>query len=281
MITISPLFVLGLKTIGLISIAALLFSTNVVLGTAQQNGESQEQQPASDAPLAMIGQQYFADGTGIAYFNDGTTQGFEHTLTEDEGYYFDESTPFYIGAVPEVGNNTGSVVCNDIDAGQSPLTNSSGAIPSSIDGDNTIGGNTTNVTIIRGASILEDKSRAVDPSPIVTVKVNDTVKWINEDTTHVWLVSPPITGDNDIPYGTIIPRTIVNENGGALACTFSEPGGFHYTLRPFDTTTEIKGAVIVTEGNASNTTTSTEQGQEQPSSTSPFSQQLQRQQNED
>jgi plastocyanin len=229
----------------------------------------------------MTGQQYFADGTGIAYFNDGTTQEFEHRLTEDEGYYFDEPTPFYLDAVPEVGNNTGSIVCGDINAleqaKQAALTNSSRTMPQS--GDSIIGsGNITDITIIRGASIVENKSRAVEPSPIVTIKVNDTVTWVNEDTTMHSIISPPITGGSNIPDGTIIPSTGLTENGGTLSCTFTEPGGYHYTLQPlFTFGNDIKGAVIV-EGN---TTISTEQVQQPPSTSSfPFSQQLQSQQQE-
>lgn len=99
MITKSPLFTLAVTVIGLLAIAAFPFSTNTAIGTTTQ--------------LAMTGQQYFANGTGIAYFNDGTTEEFEHTLTANEGYYFDESTPFYIDAVPEVGNNTNSVECSN------------------------------------------------------------------------------------------------------------------------------------------------------------------------
>lgn len=254
MIIISPLFAMGIKVVGLTAIAVILYSANNALATTQ---------------LAMIGQQYFPDGTGIAYFNDGTTQEFEHRLTEDEGYYFDESTQFYIGAVPGVGNNTDSVVCEDLSAVDGSMLTSTRDNNSATDG-----ANITNVTIIRGASILEDKSRAIDPSPIITIKVNDTVRWINEDANNFWLTLPPLTGGNGIPDGTIIPRTILNENGGSLVCTFSEPSGFHYTLRPFDDPIEIKGAVIVADEDTTNNT-STEQHQEPPSSLSPFSQQLQ------
>jgi plastocyanin len=251
-ITSPPLFPLGIKVIGLTAIAAaLLFSGNIAVATAQ---------------LAMIGQQYFADGMGIAYFNDGTTQEFEHRITEAGGYYFDESTPFYIGAVPGVGNNTDSVECSEIN----PATGAIQTTTPNADNSTFSSGNTTTVTIIRGASILEDKSRAVDPSPIVTINVNDTVQWINQDTQVYLLISPPPTIRSDIEEGTII-STNVYENGGAHACTFSEPGGYHYTMRPPGTASSehIRGAVIVTEGDTP--TTSTEQEEQEPSSPSPFS----------
>jgi plastocyanin len=262
MLTASPTLGLGIKIIGLTAISVILLSMNIAVGTAQ---------------LAMIGQQYFADGTGIAYFNEGTTEGFEHALTADEGYYYDESTPFYLDAVPEVGNNTGSVVCGDInaleEARQAAAINSSRTMPSPDDNNSILGsGNITSVAIIRGASLLSDKSRAVDPSPIVTIKVNDTVTWINEDTTMHSIISPPLTRDTDIPDGTIIPNTGLTENGGTLSCSFTEPGGYHYTLHPlFTIGNDIKGAVIV-EGEG--TSTSAEQTQ-QPPSGSQFSQQLQ------
>jgi hypothetical protein len=50
----------------------------------------------------MTGQQYFANGTGIAYFDDGTTQSFKHIITAAAGYYYDNSTIFYTGEIPGV-----------------------------------------------------------------------------------------------------------------------------------------------------------------------------------
>ena len=103
MVTKSPLFSLGTKVIGLTTITTVLFCGNVALGTTTQ--------------LAMIGQQYFANGTGIAYFNDGTTQQFGHHFRGADGYYYDESTPFYIDEVPGVGDNNGSISCGGTGVG--------------------------------------------------------------------------------------------------------------------------------------------------------------------
>ena len=37
--------------------------------------------PTPAAALEMTGQQYFANGTAIAYFDDGSTSKFEHEMT--------------------------------------------------------------------------------------------------------------------------------------------------------------------------------------------------------
>jgi len=71
----------------------------------------QEQQ--SSFALSMTGQQYFGNGTGIAYYDDGRTEKFVHTIAENYGYYFDNKTNFYVGYVPGLGNNTDAVSCTD------------------------------------------------------------------------------------------------------------------------------------------------------------------------
>jgi hypothetical protein len=63
--------------------------------------------PTQAVALEMTGQQYFANGTGIAYFDDGTTSSFEHSITPDNGYYFDNSINFYIGEVPGTPSGNG------------------------------------------------------------------------------------------------------------------------------------------------------------------------------
>ncbi len=256
--------------IGLTIITAILFSANVILGTTQ---------------LAMIGQQYFGDGTGIAYFNDGSTEEFEHSLTADEGYYYEESTAFYLDAVPGVGNNTGSVVCGDdistLERARqaAAVTNSSSGTMSSSsppsDNNSILGsGNITTTTIIRSASLLSDKSRAVDPSPIVHIKVNDIVTWLNQDTTSHWLTSLPTSFSGGLPSATFI-NIFIPPNGGTYSCAFTEPGGYHYALG-----SDIKGAVIVEEEEEEDTNTGTGQEQQPPLPSSPFSQEPQSQREE-
>lgn len=244
--TTSPLFRLTTKIISYTAIAAILFSTNVALGTTTQ--------------LVMTGQQYFADGTGIAYFNDGTTEQFNHTLTEDAGYYYNESTPFYIDEVPGIGNNNGGVICADDIDELAAATNSSRTRSSSSSNDDNIplgSGNITTITIIRGASLLSDKSRALDPTPIVHIKANDIITWLNQDTTSHWIKSPPTSFGGDLPSGTFI-NTIISPDGGTLSCMFTEPSGYHYTLDR-----DIKGAVTV-EGEENNPSTPAGQVQQQP-----------------
>lgn len=50
--------------------------------------------------LRLTGHQYFSNGTGIEYFDDGTTQPFKHMIISANGYYFDNSTIFYTGEIP-------------------------------------------------------------------------------------------------------------------------------------------------------------------------------------
>src|SRR5215204_5385464 len=58
--------------------------------------------------LTMTGQQFFANGTGLAYFNDGSISKFEHEMTPQEGWYYDNTTIFYTGEIPGISstNNT-------------------------------------------------------------------------------------------------------------------------------------------------------------------------------
>lgn len=105
--------------------------------------------------LRLTGHQYFSNGTGIAYFDDGTTQPFKHMITSANGYYFDNSTIFYTGEIPGLSSERG-VKC---DTGTTRNTG--------IYGNRT---NIVNVTIIRGADLIENKSKALEPSPVIESK---------------------------------------------------------------------------------------------------------------
>jgi plastocyanin len=179
----------------------------------------------------MTGQQLFANGTGLAYFDDGTTTRFSHTITATEGYYYDNSTAFYIGEIPGINNTSPD---NGVRCGENATTLDSGT-----------SNDVVNITIIRGASLVENKSRVFEPSPVISIKVGDTVTWINEDISVRWIASPPLSmsAGGEIPFADTF-SSMIGQNGGTFSCTFTEPGGFHY-VDGFDF--EMKGAIIVME----------------------------------
>jgi plastocyanin len=108
------------------------------------------------------------------------------------------------------------------------------------------------LTIINGADIIENKSKAIQPSPIIRIKAGDTVTWVNEDrTTHI-LTAPP--GDfsffSPIQAGQTFEVTLSSTESSLVedrrvSCTFTEPGGFHYDIDLSNN--GIKGVVIVEE----------------------------------
>lgn len=105
--------------------------------------------------LRLTGHQYLSSGTGIAYFDDGTTQPSKHMITSANGYYFDNSTIFYTGEIPGLSSERG-VKC---DTGATRNTGIYGN-----------GTNIVNVTIIRGGDLIEKKSKALEPSPVIESK---------------------------------------------------------------------------------------------------------------
>jgi plastocyanin len=179
--------------------------------------------------LEMTGQQYFANGTGIACFDDGTTTSFEDSITPDNGYYFDNPTDFYIGEAPGITSGNG-VRC----------------------GENATfsGVNITDIAIIRGANLVENKSKALEPSTIVKIKVGDAVRWTNKDEAVHSVISPPTSPplpfslSGSASVGSVFSSGTMIE-GGRFYCTFTEPGGIHYGIDYGSSS--IKGAVIVEE----------------------------------
>jgi plastocyanin len=175
--------------------------------------------------LSLTGQQFFVNGTGIAYFDDGVTMPrFNHTITPDKGYYYDDSTVFYVGEIPGVSSANGAT-CR----GNSTLGSS---------------GNIHDITIINGISLLENKSQGIEPSPIVKIKAGDTVTWTNQDIAYHSLYSPPPEPGSEVYLFTV--STLLNSNGGTVSCTFTEPGGFHYGIQ-VDFSEWLAGTVIVEE----------------------------------
>jgi plastocyanin len=208
--------------------------------------------------LSMTGQQYFPNGTALAYFNDGTISEFEHEMTPAKGYYYDNSTIFYFGEVPGISS------ADNIKCGENTTSGD----------NNSSGGELIEATIISGANVIENKSRAIQPSSVITINAGDTLTWVNEDFGFHIVSMPPrgliITGG--IPSEEIFSAYLTNQS--QFSCTFTEPGGFHYDID--NANNGIVGTVIVVE--EENNGTSTEQEPQQPpSSPSPFSQELQSQ----
>lgn len=193
--------------------------------------------------LRMTGQQFLPNGTGLAYFSDGSISEFEHEMTPQEGWYYDNTTTiFYTGEIPGIStaNNT---KCS---GGYSDFNKNSTMT--------SINTNTTQhtLTIINGADIIENKSKAIQPNPIIRIKAGDTVTWINEDrTTHI-LTSPPgeFSFFSQIQAGQTFEVTLSStestiEEDRRVSCTFTEPGGFHYDVDLSNN--GIRGLVIVEE----------------------------------
>jgi hypothetical protein len=155
--------------------------------------------------LEMIGQQFFKNGTGIAYFNDNSTRPFTHAITPENGFYYDNSTVFLDGDVPGV----------------------------SIKPDEFYGlmtGNTTIITIPNGAGLLPPNQK-FQPN-LVTVKVGDTIQFLNNDYKAHRVVSPPdlsVTGANEeaVPSGANFDETLY-QGDQSDPIVISRPGGFHF-----------------------------------------------------
>jgi plastocyanin len=235
----------------------------------------------SAATLSMTGQQFFANGTGLAYFNDGSISKFEHEMTPQEGWYYDNTTIFYTGEIPGISSTNNTKCSGGVsslgDAIAKLFDNDTSNSTTTIDNSSNSSSITNHtLTIINGANVIENKSKAIQPSPIIRIKAGDTVTWVNEDMTPHDLKAPPgnvMYSQQIIPSGQTIDVTLFSADSPSeeyrrVSCTFTEPGGFHYDI---DTArNEIRGAVIVEEDNNTN---STEQEQ-QSLSGSPLSQQL-------
>lgn len=179
---------------------------------------------ATTSALELTGHQLFANGTGRAYFDDGTAQSFKHIITAAAGYYYDNSTIFYTGEIPGIPQSEGILCGSKVNDTRVEYVH---------------------ITLIRGADLIQNKSKAIEPGPVVRINVGDTVTWVNKDYVAHTITSPPGPGVppyNDLPSGTNFEGAM-SENE-SFRCTFTEPGGFHYGI---GFNSEIKGAIIVEE----------------------------------
>jgi plastocyanin len=208
------LVILGTVFLGLIIAAGTLSlppsTSSTPLTTSANNDDSSGNQSSSGrggGEIKVTGERYFANGTGITYFTDGSTRPFRHMITPENGYYYDNSTIFYTGGIPEVNSNNATST-----------------------------GRTVNVTINFGGSNLGNKS--FDPDP-VRIKVGDTVTWTNNDQYSAYTIASP-------PHRVGIQGTNFMsdrlEPGDTFSHMFTKPGGFHY-----EAGYGMRGTVIVEE----------------------------------
>lgn len=169
---------------------------------------------SSASALRLIGERFFANGTGIAFFDDGTKASFRHTITSAAGYYYDNSTVFAVGEIPGFDMN------DTITLG---LT-----------------GDIITITIPYGAELLGNSS--IQPSSIIKAKVGDVVTFKNEDWQSHSIRSPPDTyGSEAVPEGANFEFSLAP--GQSDSILISKPIGMHYELVGEDT----KGAIIAEE----------------------------------
>lgn len=213
---IKSLVIVGTVFLGLIIAAGtsslLPSASSTPITTAANNSDSSSSNQSSTGGVGggvkVTGERYFANGTGIAYFTDGTMRLFRHMITPENEYYYDNSTTFYAGNIPEV-NSTNA----------------------------TSTGRTVNVSINFGGSNLGDKS--FDPNP-VRIKVGDTVTWTNNDQYSAYvIVSPPPHHTGILGMNFMSDRL---ESGDTFSHMFTKTGGFHY-----EAGYGMRGTVIVEE----------------------------------
>ena len=211
---IKSLVIMGTVFLGLIIAAGASSlppsaSSTPIITAANNSGSSSNQNSSGGGggEVKVTGERYFANGTGITYFTDGATRLFRHMITPEMGYYYDNSTIFYTGDIPEVNRTN--------------VTST---------------GRTVNVTINFGGSNLGNKS--FDPNP-VRIKVGDTVTWTNNDQYSAYTIAspPPRVGIQ----GTNFMSDRL-EPGDTFSHTFTKPGGFHY-----EASYRMRGTVIVEE----------------------------------
>jgi plastocyanin len=212
---IKSLVIAGIVFLGLIiaagasSLPPSASSTPITTATNNNSGSSSNQSSSGvgGEGVKVTGERYFANGTGIAYFTDGTKRLFRHMITPEKEYYYDNSTIFYAGDIPEV-NSTNA----------------------------TSTGRTVNVSINFGGSNLGNKS--FDPNP-VRIKVGDTVTWTNNDLYSAYVIASPPPQTGILGMNFMSDRL---ESGDTFSYTFTKPGGFHY-----EAGYGMRGTVIVEE----------------------------------
>jgi plastocyanin len=187
--------------------------------------------------LNLIGERFFANGTGLAYFDDNTTRPFLHSFTPEKGFYYDNSTEFLAGDIPGVSIRNNSITMNG---------NFTRNVTTNVPGSTTV-----DIIIASGAELLPG-NQTFQPN-IVTVKVGDIVTWINADSGVHRIMSPPARPPLSFGNSSDLNKGVasgMNFNSGWLSpghvfrIVVKQPGGFHYadSVNP-----EATGTIIATK----------------------------------
>jgi len=213
--------IISLPLLAIILAAATILPVALATPTVIEEGTSTN-------ATQVIGNRFFANGTGLAYFSDGAVFPFNHAITPGYGFYYDESTNFYAGDIPEVTESKNITT-----------TGSSGA-----------SGTVHDIVIPRGFE-ASSGSATIQPD-VLRIKVGDSVRWVNEDWNSFSLMSPPYVGGGSnvtlsdlalILDGSNFEEYI--EPGKTLSIQFTRPGGFHYGS---SFGSNVAGTIIVEEG---------------------------------
>lgn len=180
--------------------------------------------------VELIGQQYFENGTGISYFSDNTSRPFTHSITPENGFYYNNSVTYSIGEVPAASSNNNN--------------NSNNASSSNISPPTT--GNVINITIPYGVDQLP-ANQTFQPNS-VTVKVGDTIQFVNNDYQSHRIVSPPSTlfdsNNKAVPSAATFDTGNLNPGDVSTNMTALRPGGYHYNDNYNEAAT---GTIIIVE----------------------------------
>jgi len=211
-----------MKTLFVLLLTLLLSATAAVPSIAY----SQASTPSSTADL--IGQQYFENGTGISYFSDNSSKLFTHSITPQNGFLYNNSITYTIGDVPA----SSAMSNNNTNAGSNispPAT-----------------GNVINITIPNGADLLP-ANQTFQPNS-VTVKVGDTMQFVNRDSQSHRIVSPPSTlfdlSNKSVPSGVTFDTGDLSPGQISANMTALRPGGYHYNDNYNEAST---GTIIIVE----------------------------------
>lgn len=225
------------KVAVIIGIIIIIVTVTVIAGAATTNLVLLPQQSYASAPPKFMGERFFANGTGVAYFDHGTiTRPFTHTIKPEYGFYYDNSSAFVAGDVPGVG----VVVAFD--------TNYKGYINAS----EMVGGKTVNISIPFDIDNLPAQNQTFQPN-VAYAKVGDRIKITNEDWRNTFIISSPPeastsrgrSGDDSVKSGLNFGNIGLSP-GEPFSMIATNAGGIHYNSM-FNSTTEMTGTIIITE----------------------------------
>jgi hypothetical protein len=100
-------------------------------------------------------------------------------MTPKEGWYYENGTRFYAGEIPGVSSENHTLCVSGYDyideAKEPKIEGFDNAVATNEDGTEHI------LSIINGADLIENKSKAIQPDVILRIQEGDVVTWVNED----------------------------------------------------------------------------------------------------